>query len=86
MSSKLHEALNSPTSVFKVPGEVLEAAFLTEVQKRDVLARWEADARELQVAAEEGMDGGEPDMLRQVRNALRRIGDAPTDSAPTKQG
>ncbi|MEQ8248466.1 MAG: hypothetical protein RID42_12380 [Alphaproteobacteria bacterium] len=86
MSSKLHDALHSPTSVFNEPGEVLEATFLTEVQKRDVLARWEADARELQVAAEEGMDGGEPDMLRQVRSALRRIGDAPAEHAPTKQG
>lgn len=86
MSSKLKEALNDPKSVFRQPGEVLDASFLTPDQMRQVLTRWEADARELQVAAEEGMAGGEPDMLGRVRHALRSLGATDKPAAPTKQG
>jgi hypothetical protein len=86
MGSKLQEALSDPKSVFSQPKEVLDASFLSEGQMRQVLARWEADARELQVAAEEGMDGGESDMLGRVREALRSLGDTENPAPPTKQG
>jgi len=86
MTSKLEKALNDPKSVFGEPSSVLDADFLTGEQKRDALSRWEADSRELHVASEEGMSGGEPAMLQQVRAALRAIGEDDAAGAPTKQG
>ena len=82
------KALVDPGLVFKTPKEVLASNELSREQKIGILRHWEYDARELQVAEDEGMEGPQPVTLAAVLDALRAIG-APADperSAPTKQG
>lgn len=84
----IDKALVDPALVFKAPEEVLADNELSREQKIKILRRWEYDARELQVAEEEGMEGPQPVTLDVVLRALRALG-APADterSAPTKQG
>jgi hypothetical protein len=84
------KALTNPSTVFKEPQEVVETSDLSREQKIEVLRRWEYDARELQVADEEGMAPAEPQpvILDAILNALRSLGAAADveHSAPTKQG
>jgi hypothetical protein len=63
-------ALLCPASVFKYPMVVVATDSLTAPQKLEVLKRWEADARHLELAAEESMFGGEPSQLGDVRAAI----------------
>ena len=82
--------LTDPTLMFKKPQDVVEKEDLTREQKIEILRRWEYDARELQVADEEGMSPAVPQqtVLDAVLKALRSLG-AEADlerSAPTKQG
>lgn len=82
------KALVDPRSVFKTPGDVVASGELSREQKIKILQRWEFDVRELQVAAEEGMEGPQPVTLDAVRGALSALG-SPADterSAPTKHG
>lgn len=84
----VEKALLDPGSVFETPEEVVASNELSREQKIKILHRWEFDVRELQVAAEEGMEGPQPVTLDTVRHALTSLG-APVDterSAPTKQG
>jgi hypothetical protein len=81
----------TPTKEFDRPADVLRAANLSDEQKVAVLKQWELDARLLQTATEEGMSGGEPNMLAEVKAALDKLGAAATkkDGAgegPTKTG
>lgn len=82
------KALQSPTSVFLKPEHVLTQKELSRDQKINILRRWEYDARELEVAEEENMGGGPPDMLQHVRNALNQLnaGGDLDHVSPTKQG
>lgn len=84
----VEKAMLDPISVFRSPTEVIDENTLTREQKIKILRRWEYDARELEVAEEENMGGGPPDMLDQVLKGLHRLG-AEVDiehSPPTKQG
>jgi hypothetical protein len=86
----MNKALTNPSAVFKRPQELVENNDLSREQKIDVLRRWEYDARELQVADEEGMAPADPQpvVLDGILDALRSLG-APADvehSAPTKHG
>jgi hypothetical protein len=84
----VEKALLDPGSVFTTPQELLASDELSRQQKIEILRRWEYDVRQLQVAAEESMEGPQPVTLDAVLRALREIG-APADpdrSAPTKQG
>ncbi|BCR06800.1 hypothetical protein DESUT3_38690 [Desulfuromonas versatilis] len=84
----VEKALLDPISVFRRPDDVFADDTLTRDQKIRILRRWEYDARELEVAEEENMGGGPPDMLDQVLQVLHRLG-AEVDvehSPPTKQG
>lgn len=84
----LDQALLNPASVFPSPVAVCDAPTLTHSQKIEILRRWEYDARELQVAAEESMTGdGSSNHLSQVLEALHRLGtgDDLDSSPPTKQ-
>lgn len=82
-------ALVDPMAVYARPSQVLNDASLSAEQKLSILRRWELDSRELQVAEEEGMTDGEPDLLIEV---LQAIGTLDPDAglhrrdAPTKQG
>lgn len=84
----IDKAMLDPTSVFTNPKEVLAEGSLTNVQKIQILRRWEYDARELEVAEEENMGGAVPSMLGEILNALHRL-NAEVDtehSPPTKHG
>ena len=86
----VHKALTNPSAIFERPQEVVESNDLSRAQKIEILRRWEYDARELQVADEEGMALADPQpvVLDAILNALRSLG-ATADvehSAPTKQG
>lgn len=74
--------------VFSSPADVYREHTLTREQKTQVLLRWAYDARELQVAEEENMDGGGRDVLDEVLATLHLL-NAKIDvehSPPTKQG
>ena len=86
------KALLDARAVFKRPEDVVSAEGFTLEQKIEILRRWEYDAREIQVADDEGMTApaSQPQTapLDAILKALRALG-APSDpekSAPTKQG
>lgn len=83
----LEAALRDPASVFATPEEVAAHAGLTLEQKIEILRLWEYDAAEAEVATEEGMPGGDDDLLRRVLLALDGLigGTDVGDSGPTKQ-
>jgi hypothetical protein len=84
----VEQAMLDPAGSYRAPAEVLEDRDLNREEKISVLRRWEYDARELEVAEEENMGGGPPDLLDEVLTALRQLG-AQADMEhrpPTKQG
>lgn len=83
----LEQALQDPASVFATPEEVAAHAGLTRKQKIEILPLWEYDAAEAEVATEEGMPGGNDDLLRRIPLALDAlIGEIDVgDSGPTMQ-
>jgi len=62
----LEEALRDPASVFATPEDVASHAGLTREQKIEILRLWEYDAAQAEVATEEGMPGGNDDLLRRI--------------------
>jgi len=70
---EIEKAVAQPGAVFKTPEAVLVDSRLSDAEKRRVLESWERDARELSVAEEENMGGGEPDMLARVLEALATL-------------
>lgn len=83
---QLQKAFLDPQSVFDVPENVIAAMDLTRDQKVEILRRWQFNAAEEAVALEEGMPGGESDLLRRILVALGEI-TGPIDvehTAPTK--
>lgn len=82
-------ALLDPSAVFRHPAEIVASRELARHEKIAVLRRWEYDARELAVAEEENMGGGEnAALLDQILEALRLLGETSANDAPapTKQG
>ena len=67
------QALLTPQKIFSLPMEVVETESLTPKQKLKVLKRWEADAHDLEVAADESMTGGERSRLGEVRTAIHDL-------------
>ncbi|HKQ33198.1 MAG TPA: hypothetical protein VJV40_08335 [Thermodesulfobacteriota bacterium] len=84
----IDKALLDPTSVFRTPEDVLKANDITRDQKIEILRRWEYDARELEVAADENMIGNNSDLLERVLKSLGKLGyeSDPDKNPPTKQG
>jgi hypothetical protein len=84
----IEKAMLDPTSVFTKPEDVIKAGDLSQEQKIEVLRRWEYDARELEVAADENMAGSNSDLLDRVLKALDELGyePDPENAPPTKQG
>lgn len=84
----LEQAKLDPASVFDSPAAVCTSTELNQTQKVDILRRWEYDARELQVAAEENMGEGPGKLLDEILAALHRLGAAAEGGrgGPTKQG
>ena len=85
--SDFDTALKDPTLVYQQPNEVLVDQRLDNSQKIKILKRWEQDQRELDVAQEEGMTGGETSQLGVILQALESLGYEPEAvEAPTKHG
>ncbi len=86
-SMNLEELLRAPASAFATPEDVVAHPELTREQKIEILRLWEYDAAEEEVATEEGMPGGDGELLRRILLALDNlIGDVDVgDSGPTKQ-
>lgn len=83
------QAVVDPSSVFHSPEEVVKNTELSTRQKIRILHSWEYDARELEVAEEENMQGAKkPDLLHKILLALLKLGDKSCleHTAPTKQG
>jgi len=83
----IKQAMLDPTSVYHCPDDVLNDKDLNVADKIKILLRWEYDARELEVAEEEGMTGGPPDLLSNILTALHKLNQHhDTDhTPPTKQ-
>jgi hypothetical protein len=84
------EAAANPTRFYRAPAQVVQDRRLTREEKLAILEAWELEARELSVAAEESMSGGEPNHLQDVVEARLALGDetSPDEDtgAPTKHG
>jgi hypothetical protein len=84
------EAKANPTRYYRRPGEVVRDRRLSRQEKLVILEAWELEARELAVASEENMGGGEPSLLDEVVQARLDLGDqtdpAEDGGAPTKHG
>jgi hypothetical protein len=63
------KAIMGPSSSFEHPKDVVAADDLTVQEKADVLKQWENDAESLQRATDEGMSGGNPPRLDEVKSA-----------------
>ena len=84
----LDKAIEDPRHFFKTPEEVMAEPGLNDREKLAILESWERDARELAVAEEESMGGGEPDMLDRIIRTADALRAEPTSSsqAATKHG
>lgn len=86
---RVAKALLDPASVFSNPEDVVIDSSLSDERKVEILKRWEYDAREMQVADEEGFPArGSDALLDTVIAALHELGSGPDleHSPPTKQG
>ncbi len=84
----LKKAFLDPASEFSSPRELLHEVNLTKEQKIEILRRWEYDACEESVAADEGMGEVDGVLLQQIVLTLQILtGGLNQDrSPPTKQG
>tara|TARA_R110002096_G_scaffold346647_2_gene540163 strand:- start:3880 stop:4170 length:291 start_codon:yes stop_codon:yes gene_type:complete len=86
---QVRKAIVDPASVFTNPMAVVDDETLSTECKIEILRRWEYDAKEMQVADEEGFPAREPGtLLDAVIAALHRLGAGPDleHSPTTKQG
>ena len=82
------QKVKDPVGNFAAPADVVKDDALTTKQKQDALTEWEQDAVRLSVATAEGMSGGEPSRLDEVKDAQSKLPDkaAKRPSSPTKAG
>jgi hypothetical protein len=69
----LKKALLDPAGTFAQPDDIVRHPDLPRSAKLRLLAEWERGARELAVAEDEGMTGGEESMLNRVRHAIAAL-------------
>jgi len=81
---ELDRALVNPAAVFRSPEDVVCHPLLSLDCKRGVLWRWAWDEYLLDLALADGMPGGEPSQLAEVKAALRLLGQewSPDPAAP----
>ena len=83
----LEEILRDPAKKFGNPAEVIRDRAFTRKERLMILRQWERDARELAVAEEEGMTGGEESLLSRVRRAIAALSEEQSDEGTgTKHG
>ena len=73
----------SPTTEFDAPEDVVESDDLTRKEKVRILDQWEADAKALQTATDEGMSGGQRPRLDEVKEAQTQLDEKP--APPSKK-
>ncbi len=73
LESLAEAARTSPTAVFDGPEDVVQSDDLTKKEKVEVLDQWEADAKALQTATDEGMSGGKRPRLDEVKAAQTEL-------------
>lgn len=71
-------ATPSGESAKPTPEAILHSTTLSRAQKIEKLRQMSYDARELEVAADEGMGGSPPPALDRIQAALRALGAADT--------
>lgn len=88
VASKTETPAPNPLSRFRHPRDVVAASDLSRDEKCRLLLRWEQDARDLQVASEEGMASDKPSLLAAVHEAMKALGlqQDPEQRPPTKAG
>ncbi|MEJ2007330.1 MAG: hypothetical protein P8Z30_04100 [Acidobacteriota bacterium] len=69
----LEQAMLDPGSIFASPEALRDQRGLTREQKIEILRRWAYDARQLSVAEDEGMMGGEPSSLDEILSVLNSL-------------
>jgi hypothetical protein len=79
----LKKALLDPAGTFAHPDDIVRHPDLPRSAKIRLLAEWERGARELAVADDEGMTGGEESMLSRVRRAIAALGAEEKTRQPT---
>jgi hypothetical protein len=85
----LEKALLDPAGSFGQPDDIVRHPDLARGTKIRLLTEWERGARELAVADDEGMTGGEESMLSRVRRAIAALGadqEVEQPTAATKHG
>jgi hypothetical protein len=85
----LTKALLDPAGTFAEPSDIVRQPDLPRSAKLRLLKEWERGARELAVAEDEGMTGGEESMLNRVRQAIATLGadeEVEHPAASTKHG
>jgi len=70
---KLEAILRDPSAVYKHPEDVLNDSALSDSEKSQVLAQWEYDAREMQIATEENMPGPKETPLDDILAARKQL-------------
>ncbi len=76
-----HDKIAKPHAAFAEPQDVVTDAVLSKAQKTKALDALEQDARQLSIAASEGMTGGEPTGLHDVLSAKETLALPPIDQA-----
>ena len=85
--TRFEKAVKNPGAVYNSPFDVLADNTLNEAQRLSILQSWEQDQRELEVAQEEGMTGGEKSFLDEILAAMDKLDIlVRAVDAPTKQG
>ena len=77
MNTDVEDKKVNPSSSYGNPDEVVNDPKLSRAEKIEILREWHYDAMRLQESAGENMDGGEPDRLHSVSNALLKLGVSP---------
>ena len=71
--SAAQAAIQNPAEEFDSPIDLADTDTLTKAQKERALEGWEADERALQRASDEGMTGGAPARLSEVKQAQNAL-------------
>jgi hypothetical protein len=67
----VEDAKRDPAKIYPNPSDVLRDRRLSDGDRLEILESWERDARALSVAADEAMQGGEPNRLQEVIEARK---------------
>lgn len=88
MHTRYENALIDPAMMFSNPQDILKVEAFSTAQKLAILKRWEQDARELEVAEEEGMTDSDDSLLSEIIRTIDKLDPDfhQSPAAPNKQG